>query len=191
MIKLERPPCPNPDALRTNYKHSDNKAALRNSAHDKCMYCESKISHNHYAHVEHYKPKVSFPDLEFEWTNLGYACSRCNTNKLDKFNNALPYINPYSEMPSDTVFFYGALLFSKNGGERGELTIKDINLNSAELVEKRGDKIKDIDKAIKAAYRTNDIQLRTDAIVQLREEGDSSKEYSLCVNTFLDVAQEN
>ncbi|MEE9118515.1 MAG: HNH endonuclease, partial [Calditrichia bacterium] len=59
MIRIERPECPRPIALTNqNYKHPINKDTLRRSSHDKCMYCESKISHIDFAHVEHIKPKA-------------------------------------------------------------------------------------------------------------------------------------
>lgn len=59
MIKLERPDCPYPAALEAgNYKHERNKLALKQASHDKCMYCECKISHIDFAHIEHIKPKA-------------------------------------------------------------------------------------------------------------------------------------
>jgi 5-methylcytosine-specific restriction endonuclease McrA len=85
MIKLNRPQCPNQEALRTNYKHPDNKAALISASYDKCMYCESKVSHTYYGDIEHIRPKSRFPDLEFSWDNLGYVCARCNGYKSDKY----------------------------------------------------------------------------------------------------------
>jgi hypothetical protein len=191
MIKLERPACPNPSALKTNYKHPDNKNALRSSSHDKCMYCESKISHIDYAHVEHYKPKSVFTQLEFEWNNLGYACPKCNVNKGNSFNINVPYLEPYSENPSGHIVFAGSFIFHKNGSERGELTIKDIELNRPELLERRFEKINVIQKAITVCHRTIDEGLRTDAIGELMKEANPDKEYSLCVKTFLRVAQDN
>ena len=81
MIALKRPKCPNPAALvKKKYDDPLNKEALRKSTSGKCMYCESKMEHISYAHVEHIKPKSKFPELEFEWTNLGFSCQICNTN---------------------------------------------------------------------------------------------------------------
>jgi len=112
MIKLKRPICPYPKGLRDgNYKHEKNKQALASSSNDKCMYCESKISHISYAQVEHIKPKApgKYPELEFEWNNHGYSCQTCNTIKSDKYDDATPYIDPYSEIPSDYLFMSGAI----------------------------------------------------------------------------------
>ncbi len=36
------------------------KAALRKAQHDKCAFCESKISHIAYGEVEHFRPKAGY-----------------------------------------------------------------------------------------------------------------------------------
>jgi uncharacterized protein (TIGR02646 family) len=107
MIVLVRPECPNPPALtKGDYTDSVNKEALRKSTAGKCMYCESKIEHNSYAHVEHIKPKKKFPELEFVWENLGFSCEVCNKKKWQKYNETTPFINPYNENPEDYLVFY-------------------------------------------------------------------------------------
>jgi uncharacterized protein (TIGR02646 family) len=114
MIRLTRPACPYPKALLDhNYKHPTNKAALACSTHHKCMYCESKISHVNFGHVEHIKPKAAgfFPNLEFEWTNLGYVCDRCNVAKGSKYFAECEFIDPYSEDPMDHLRAFGPILF--------------------------------------------------------------------------------
>lgn len=188
MIKLTRPDCPYPKALENgNYKHPLNKEALKNASSDKCMYCESKISHIDFAHVEHYKPKAAdkYPDLEFEWTNLGYACPKCNNNKSDKFHADFPYIDPYSEEPSEYFLAHGTWLFVKQGCERADLTIRDIELNRPELLEKRLEKVTEIQKAITACFRTTNHALRDMALQELKKEAASDKEYSFFVKTLI------
>jgi uncharacterized protein (TIGR02646 family) len=188
MIKIIRPECPHPAALgQGNYKHPLNKQALKDASADKCMYCESKISHIDFAHVEHFKPKAEgkFPNLEFEWSNLGYACPKCNNNKSDKFHNDAPYIDPYSEEPSEYFLAHGTWLFVKNGCERADLSIRDIGLNRPELLEKRLEKITEIQSAISACFRTNNEVLREMALAELRKETYSDKEYSLFVKALI------
>ena len=188
MIKLIRPPCPYPAALdRSDYKHATNKNALKEASADKCMYCESKISHIDFAHIEHIRPKAEgkFPELEFVWDNLGYACPKCNNIKSDKFQNDLPYIDPYLENPSNHFFAAGSWLFVKNGCERSDITIRDIGLNRAELLEKRLEKITEIQKAITACFRTTNITLRTMALDELRRESEPDKEYSFFVEALI------
>ena len=188
MIKIERPDCPHPIALENeDYSHPTNKAALRDASSGKCMYCESDISHVDFAHIEHIKPKAEgkYPELTYEWSNLGYCCSWCNNGKSDDYYPDTPYIDPYSEDPRDHLIFSGALLFQKQGSERGEMSIRDIKLNRAGLVEKRMTKIAAYEKAISAAFRTTNEALRDGAIAALKSEALPDKEYSLCIDTFL------
>ncbi|RXJ76997.1 HNH endonuclease [Arcobacter sp. F155] len=190
MIKISRQPCPYPDALiNGNYKHHRNKLALKESSFDKCMYCESKISHIDFAHVEHIKPKAEgkYPELEFEWSNLGYACPKCNNEKSDKYHDDLPYINPYEDDPKEHLFAAGTFLFVKNGSERGEMTIRDINLNRPEIIEKRLERINEIQKALNACFRTNSESLKDVLLQELRREANDDKEYSLFITALLDA----
>lgn len=188
MIKITRPECPYPVALeRGDYKHPINKQALKMANSDKCMYCESKISHIDFAHIEHYKPKAQnkSPELEFEWTNLGYACPKCNNNKSDKFHYDTPYIDPYLDDPSEHFLACGAWLFVKHGSERSDLTIRDIGLNRPELLEKRLEKITKIQSAITACFRTTNLALRDMALQELRQEAAPDKEFSLFVEALI------
>lgn len=190
MIKLSRPTCPHPQALSNgDYKHPKNKEALKNASHDKCMYCESKISHIDFAHVEHIKPKAQgkFPHLEFDWNNHGYACPKCNNAKSDKYFNGCEFIDPYIEEPAEHIYAFGSMLFHKKGSERGEITIREIELNRVELVEKRSNRISEIQKALDACFRTNNMQLRNLAIDALKKEGEDDKEYSIFVNALLEA----
>jgi uncharacterized protein (TIGR02646 family) len=67
------------------------KKALQKAQHDKCAFCESKISHISYGDVEHFRPKAAYrqgPDdplirpgyywLAYEWSNLLFCCQLCN-----------------------------------------------------------------------------------------------------------------
>ncbi len=79
-------------------------------------------------------------------------------------------------------------MFTKNGSERGELTLKDITLNREELIEKRFERIKEIDKGIKACFRTQNAQLRTAALEAIKQESCNDKEYSLVIKAFINDA---
>lgn len=149
MRRLHRPACPNPNALQTNYKYPENKAALQAASHGKCMYCESQVAHISFGDVEHIRPKAAgkYPHLEFEWTNLGYCCTRCNNAKKDQFDEACPLVNPYMEDPSEHLIAFGAIVRHKAGSERGAITIKTVDLNRAELVERREVRISEMQKA--------------------------------------------
>ncbi|MFI0478898.1 MAG: HNH endonuclease [Candidatus Rhabdochlamydia sp.] len=188
MIKINRPICPNTGSLASgNYKHPDNKAALLEVSHNKCVYCESIFSHVDFGDVEHIKPKSKYPQETFVWENLGIVCRRCNHEKSDKYDESAPYINPYSEDPEDHIAIFGSILSQKKGSERGQLTILDIGLNRLDLIEKRKQKQNDIEKAISDCFKTKNQKLKAAAIKSLLEEATSDKEYSLLIKTLFKV----
>lgn len=185
MIKLERPECPNPTALQNgNYCDSINKAALIGATHGKCMYCESCFTHTEYGDVEHFRPKAAYPHLEFEWSNLGVACTKCNReNKRNQFDETTPYIDPFSEDPAEHIIAAGAYLSHKRGSERGELTIIDIGLNRNDLIEKRRTHMEKIQKEIDRCMRSDNATLRGKALTALRSQAGPKNEYSLVAST--------
>lgn len=187
MRKIERPACPDPDALKKNYKHPLNKNALQDAFFGKCMYCESKVSHVYFGDVEHIRPKAAnkFPHLEFEWSNLGYCCARCNNAKSDKFDENCAFIDPYSEDPGLHILAFGPSLLNRAGSERGALTIREVDLNRPELVERRALRIDSLQKAIDACYRTNNKYLRDTLLDSLKEEVNEKSEFSLVAATLL------
>lgn len=187
MIRINRPTCPNPTALATNYKHPDNKQALVDASFGKCMYCESKVKHIDFGDVEHIRPKSKYPHLEFEWSNLGFACAQCDVAKSDKHDETTPYINPYEEEPEDFFIALGALLMQKLGNERGELTIKDIRLNRVELLEKRQTTIESMGKTIDRCMRTTSESLKKTALEVLILEYAKDKEYSFFIKTLFQL----
>ncbi|MCL4677917.1 MAG: HNH endonuclease [Alphaproteobacteria bacterium] len=187
MIRIERPACPNPTALTTNYKHPQNKEALKKASYNKCMYCESHVSQIAFGDVEHIKPKDKFPALEFSWENHGYACSKCNNEKRNKFFDQTPFIDPYSENPREHIYAFGAMLRPKQGSERGEITINEIGLNRADLLEKRDKRINELETAIKACYRTQNEHLRECAMSALITEITEDKEYSMVVQALYEA----
>lgn len=187
MRRLFRPECPNPVALKTNYKHPDNKLALVHASNGKCMYCESLTSHVYFGDVEHIKPKSQdkYPELEFEWTNHGYCCARCNNAKSDNYDENCPLIDPYSEEPNFHLAAIGSIIMHKAGSERGALTILTVDLNRAELIEKRDMRVKDIQTAVDSCYRTSNSKIRETLLSALCKESEADKEYSMVAAAVL------
>ena len=187
MRRLHRPPCPNPDALRTNYKHPDNKRALQDASHGKCMYCESQVSHVYFGDVEHIKPKAAgkHPELEFEWTNLGYCCARCNNAKNDQYDDDCPLVDPYSEDPGEHLIAFGTSVMHKQGSERGEITIRFTDLNRADLIERRAIMIKSLQDAVDACYRTKSLAVRDLLLKALGSQAAADKEFSMFAAALL------
>ena len=67
------------------------KTALRKAQHDKCAFCESKVTHIAYGDVEHFRPKAGYRQhlraplaqpgyywLAYDWSNLLFSCQICN-----------------------------------------------------------------------------------------------------------------
>ena len=186
MIALHRPECPNPAALKKNtYDDPANKEALIKASHGKCMYCESKMGHVSFPQIEHIKPKAKYPELEFVWENLGICCQYCNTNKGQKYDEDLPFINPYNENPQEHIKFIGFLIFAKQSSRRGEYTIKEIGLDRPDLRDRRKDRIKSIETLINGVFRTSSDSLRKQAIEDLISEAEADKEYSAAVKSVL------
>lgn len=104
-------PAPAP-LLWNKYRKNYVQEALYTMFHGKCAYCESKIGHIDYLHIEHYRPKSKYPELTFQWENFLAACTKCNTNKgdtfpLDEAESPL-LIDPCIDNPAQHMWFINA-----------------------------------------------------------------------------------
>lgn len=98
------------DKTQKKYGHRQVKQALLEMFGGKCAYCESKIIHVDYGHIEHFKPKDKFRELCFQWSNLLLACGVCNgaEHKGNKFPEKVeggPFVNPCDDDPSEHFIF--------------------------------------------------------------------------------------
>lgn len=128
--------------IQNNYRHNQVKRTLVEMFNGKCAYCESKITHIDYGHIEHFKPKSRFKELSFEWSNLLLACGICNgsEHKGDKFPDETeggPLVDPCVDDPSEHLIFnYDpssklATVIGKT--ERGNTSQRLLGLNRNEL----------------------------------------------------------
>lgn len=173
---------PVPQSIQNKYNHHEIKTALKDETFSKCMYCESKIKHVAYEHIEHIKPKArnKYPELTFEWENLGLACPICNNNKGDMYDEAVSFINPYVDDPSAHFLIVGHFIYHNPGDIRAELTEKQIGLNRSELIERRKERIDSLRiLADKYATQTNPT-IKSIILEELKEEMSSDKPYSGC-----------
>jgi len=184
MIKLTKQQCPNSTALRSNYRHPEIKAAIKNDSSEKCIYCESKILHIYFGDVEHMKPKSKFPELEFDWDNLGYVCAKCNNVKGDKWDDQLPFIEPYNENPSNFLCAVGHFIYHLAGNRRGEITTKEIDLNRVELVEMRKERIDAVRTLADKYSNETNTTLKAILLTELEKELERDKPYSLCAKSI-------
>lgn len=86
------------------YAHKTVKEALIAMQHDKCCFCEAKITHISYGDVEHYRPKAGYRQdnseslqqpgyywLVYTWDNLLLSCTLCNQQYK---KNLFPLLHP-------------------------------------------------------------------------------------------------
>lgn len=174
-----------PKTLVNRYNHQEVKEALRNETHGKCMYCESPVLHVTFEHIEHIKPKAKdkYPDLTFEWTNLGLACPICNMNKGDDYPECTPFVNPYVDDPSNHFVALGPFVYHKPGDQRAELTETTIELNRPELIERRKERIDMIRLFSDKIAMVGEPILKKNLQEQIAIEVGEDKPYSFCATS--------
>jgi hypothetical protein len=180
---------PIPDSIYKRYNQADVKASLITECNKKCMYCESKVGHVTVLHIEHIKPKArdKFPQLTYEYDNLGLACPICNNNKSDIYDNMMQFINPYINNPANHFYSIGAFVWAKAGDQRAKLTETQIDLNRPELIEARGERLKTIKALIDEYIIEQNQTIKNSLKAQILKEIDKSKPYVLCTKTFTDA----
>lgn len=155
------------------YNHQSIKKSLKSAQHSKCCFCE-KEQKDEYGAVEHYRPKAGYQPTEkkklikpgyywlgYDWSNLYFVCSVCNTSKANQFplvdenkrakshhydiSKEVPYLLDPSgvENPRNHIVF--DLGFVRGTTEFGKKTIKICGLDRDGLNEKRNKLISDID----------------------------------------------
>jgi uncharacterized protein (TIGR02646 family) len=68
----------NHDFDRKIYGATDVKTRLEAIFNHKCAYCECNIRLGAHYDAEHFRPKIQYYWLGYEWTNLLLACQKCN-----------------------------------------------------------------------------------------------------------------
>lgn len=81
--------------------------AVMSGLGQRCMYCSGSES----GQIEHYRPKATHPEIALAWTNMHWCCGVCNLAKGDRFNSAVPPLNPIDDDPWAHFFIdkYGNL----------------------------------------------------------------------------------
>lgn len=141
-------------AKKKKYNQPDVKAQLKSETHDKCAYCESKITVVAHGDIEHVTPKAIEPELTFEWENLTFACQKCNGKKSDKEGIADPYVDSVD----DHFFFVGQFLRGKTN--KGRRTVLELGLNRVELLEDRSDHLRILADTIENIENEGDPRIR-------------------------------
>lgn len=173
-----------PASIQGKYRHPDIKSAVIQDSHGKCIYCESEITSISYGDIEHLKPKSVYPELTFEWDNLGLACTKCNVKKNNNFDSALPYINPYLEDPEDFFMALSIYIYSKPESKRGKITELSLELNRPELLESRKERIELIRSLVENYVSETNVSLKKLLLDQIKKELSPKKPYSFCAKSF-------
>ena len=151
------------------YAHKTVKAALRKIQHDKCCFCESKVTHISYGDVEHFRPKAGVRQrsgaplerpgyywLAYEWSNLFFSCQLCNQrykenlfplkkplDRAKSHNDNIDIEKPIFINPNEDVekyiSFREEVIFAIDDNLRGKATIKALGLDRDELNNMRKD----------------------------------------------------
>lgn len=109
------------------------------------MYCESFISHVHPGETDHILPIDKRPDLVVSWNNLGLVCTKCNHAKSNYYEPELPLLDPFVDEPNEHLMFFGPMVMHRDGSERGEITVSQLDLNRTDgLFERRKERIEQI-----------------------------------------------
>lgn len=174
-----------PNRLTKHYNKPDIKASVTSETYGKCMYCESKVTHQYPGDIEHIIPKSICPMSTFTWQNLSFACWWCNHHKLDFFDKKCKLLNPYKDNINEHIRTFGPMVMQVVGSKRGEITIKRIKLNRSDLLEKRRDQLDQLQNLIDKYHNESNISLKNILYDELIENIGIDKEYSLYKKQFL------
>jgi uncharacterized protein (TIGR02646 family) len=176
-----------PTDIKNRYNNTEIKTALKAETSGKCMYCEGYIGDVSYPHIEHFRPKSVYPNLTFDWENLGLGCQVCNTYKNDVFDENLPYINPYKENPDDYFIFLGTMIMQKPGCSRGENMITQLKLNRVELMEQRKEAINKVGNIVERYVKETNLSVKMMLRKNIEIEIGADKEYSRYVKSAVEL----
>lgn len=167
-----------------HYAHRDIRDKLRIESYGKCAYCESRMEHVSYSHIEHVLPKSAFPALVCDWDNLVLACTVCNTNKGNYYDRDCLLLNPYVDNPSEHLKWLGPMVCYRTE-DRGRITIGVLDLNRGELVYQRTQRLQRAQDIVALMKKSSPIvakalQIDLDALVNSRAE------YSAAAQAFIE-----
>lgn len=122
--------------------YSNWKAELAEEGHHQCVYCsisDSRFGGQRNFHVEHFRPKSLFPDLENIFSNLFYSCPICNVFKGNDWYetddlSTIHYPNPSQRDYSD-LFELDKLTAEINGKyTASKYLVYKLALNRVQLI---------------------------------------------------------
>lgn len=136
----------NPEKKFKNYRMY--KPWLREDFKYACVYCtihEGEFGGFHSFHIEHFKPKSKFPELEMEYTNLLYACWKCNSFKGEDWPSDNPLRSGKGYLDPCVYDYEKCFTLNNDGSIIGEIKvarymIERMHLNCHFLIEIRNER---------------------------------------------------
>ncbi|MBN9257793.1 MULTISPECIES: HNH endonuclease [unclassified Mesorhizobium] len=171
----------------SKYNTKEIKSALQEEVNGKCAYCESKLLHVTYGDIEHIVPKSTDIKLTFAWPNLTLACDKCNTYKAAKIG----IYDPYGSNPELDFRFYGPMISHSPGSDVAEITHIELELNRAQLLERRHEKIKSLLTSLDRLANIADNQMREllkNSIIS--HESSPEREFSACLKSLIETKRQ-
>ncbi len=130
MIKVQKQK-PIRTCSKTYSNYTSFRQYLKTDFNQRCGYCDDPYIHYGQKidfHIDHFKPKSKFPDLETNYNNLVYSCPYCNKAKSDKWKEVNGFIDPCEAE-------YDSHLERNNKGQikaktpRGEYIVNNLRLS--------------------------------------------------------------
>ena len=153
----------------------------------KCAYCESRMRHVSYPHIEHYRPKSQkrFEKLMFDWTNWLLSCGVCNCEKWTGFpeRDGEPLLlDPTTDEPRNHVGFRRSFILPLS--DRGDETIRLVGLWRHDLERERGSWLLQIDALLLPTIQAQDVDVRRESRTFLRWAMQDDAPYAAMTRTI-------
>jgi uncharacterized protein (TIGR02646 family) len=180
---------------KNRYRHEEIKTTLLSETKNKCAYCESKIGHNCPGDIEHKVPKALNPNLTFNWDNMTIACTECNRRKSQYYDPSCMFLDPNSDDVERMVQHVGPLVFSSPGNKRADVTIRLLQLDSADAREqlfgRKLERLENIRNLVERIVSETNKTLKGFLFSELNEYCDISSEYSGMIKAYVEGLPNN
>lgn len=113
------------------------KQALLNEQHNLCCYCCAQLQKDK-CHIEHFRPRTSYPQLSLEYDNLHISCNgkngdSCGHKKDDWFEEGITLSPLESSIESKFTYLQNGTIQAKDANSDVEQNINKLSLNEQRL----------------------------------------------------------
>ena len=153
---------------------------LKEMTQGHCAFCDRKFSEDDSVEIEHFIPKINFPESAFEWENLFPICRKCNSKKGEKHNEGL--LKPDSKnYKFHKHFSFENIKTCKiiPKSTEAEITKKIYDLNRSTLLKARKKELEEIEERIADKRKISQLESKQKIInnfFNYEPKNDSDKE---------------